>query len=324
MRAARKPDRCSHPFLPDSHSFMTRTKNLTKTLSSRISTKLLLFLLLATGTFLLIGAIHFLNQSGLFGTVEQFTFWVNETYERWFSQQATSNPIVLLSLSFAGGLVASISPCILSMLPVNLSYIGTREITSRRDAIVKAGSFVLGVVTILSLLGLFSAFAGIVLVQFRGYFQVAIGSLILLMGLSLVGLVRLPLPQVIRSRVAPSAAKPERSLLGTVRSVLTGPYGIGVTFALVSSPCTSPIMFGVLAAAAATGSQLQGMLAMVCYALGYSAIIFFASVFAGFAKQARGLLHHAELIIRIASGMLILVGGFYLFNGIRWLMAMWS
>jgi cytochrome c-type biogenesis protein len=303
---------------------MTRTKNLTKALSRHISTKLLLFLLLATGTGLLIGAIHFLKQSGLFHAAEQFTFWLNETYERWFSQQTTSNPIVLLSLSFAGGLIASISPCILSMLPVNLSYIGTREITSCRDAIVKAGSFVLGVVTILSLLGLFSAFAGIVLVQFRGYFQVAIGSVILLMGLSLLGIVRLPLPQLIRSRVTPSATQPERSLLDTVRSILIGPYGVGVTFALVSSPCTSPIMFGVLAAAAATGSQVQGMLAMVCYALGYSAIIFFASVFAGFAKQARGLLRHSELIIRVASGMLILVGGFYLVNGIHWLLAMWS
>ncbi|MGQ9865804.1 MAG: cytochrome c biogenesis CcdA family protein, partial [Pseudanabaenaceae cyanobacterium] len=65
-------------------------------------------------------------------------------YQQWFDQQDTTNPLVLLPLAFFGGVLASVSPCILALLPVNLSYIGTLNIKSRWDAFGKAGLFVLG------------------------------------------------------------------------------------------------------------------------------------------------------------------------------------
>jgi cytochrome c-type biogenesis protein len=85
---------------------------------------------------------------------------VENLYQQWFDRQDTTNPLVLLPLAFIGGVLASVSPCILALLPVNLSYIGTLKIKSRRDAFIKAGFFVLGSVTILSLFGLVSSFAG--------------------------------------------------------------------------------------------------------------------------------------------------------------------
>jgi cytochrome c-type biogenesis protein len=296
-------------------------------MASKHFPKLLLPGVLLIGTVLLIAAVPYLSRSPLYQGIEEFAFTLGEGYERWFSQQQTDNPLLLLVLSFVGGVIASVSPCILSLLPVNLSYIGTREITSRRDAFVKAGSFVLGVVTVLSLLGLFSSFAGIVLVKFRGYFHIAVGSLIIVMGLSLAGLIRLPLPPNPGSgtvRSATSISEPWASLRGRIRLLLTGPYGVGLTFALVSSPCTSPVMFAVLAAAAATGSQMQSTLVMVCYALGYTAIIFLASLFAGLAKQTRSLLVHSQTVIHLATVLLLAVGGFYLINGIHWVVALWT
>jgi len=99
---------------------------------------------------------------------------------------------------------------------------------------------------------------------------------------------------------------------------IAGPYGVGVTFALVSSPCTSPVMFAVLTAGAATGSPIQSTLAMVCYALGYTAIIFFASLFTSLVKQTRFLLGYSDAIIRFGSIVLLLIGGFYLVDGFLW------
>lgn len=303
---------------------MTLTKRLNQAFSRRRAPKLLLLPLLLCGTALLVWFVDQLSKSEIYQVIEQFAFLIGEAYERWFHQQSVSNPFVLMGLSFVGGLVASISPCILSLLPVNLSYIGTREITSRRDAFTKAGSFVLGVVTVLSLLGLFSSFAGIVLVQFRGYLHLAVGAIIILMGLSLAGLIRLPLPQNLLSGLARNRStgqQPGASLQGRARSLLTGPYSVGLTFALISSPCTSPVLFAVLTAAAATGSQLLSVLAMVSYALGYTAIIFLASLFTGLAKQTRGILEHSELVMRFASLLLVLVGGFYLFSGGQWVVS---
>lgn len=235
--------------------------------------------------------------------LEQFLAVIQNRYQQWFDQQNTANPIVLLVLAFAGGLTASISPCILALLPINLSYIGTRNISSRRDALVKASLFVFGVVTIVSLLGLVASFAGAVMVEYRGYINIAVGVIILVMGLSLLGLIKLPLPSV------------------NVNTPPLGPYGVGVTFALVSSPCASPVLFAVLAAAAATGSQVLGTITMVSYALGYTMIIFLASVLTGFAKQANLLLKYSEWIVRIGSAALILAGIYYLIDGAQWLAA---
>ncbi|MEQ8999478.1 MAG: cytochrome c biogenesis CcdA family protein [Coleofasciculus sp. B1-GNL1-01] len=232
--------------------------------------------------------------------IERAISLVENRYQQWFDQQDTANPLVLLPLAFIGGLLASVSPCILALLPVNLSYIGTLNIKSRWDALTKAGLFVLGAVTILSLFGLVSSFAGTVMVEYRGYINVVVGLIMALMGLWLMGVVTLPLPQM------------------DLNLPQAGPYGVGLTFALVSSPCASPVLFAVLAAAAATGSQLLGTLTMVSYALGYTMLIFLASLFTGLAKQSKQLLKHSEAIIHFGSVALILTGTYYLFTGTQW------
>ena len=232
--------------------------------------------------------------------VEKLISVVENRYQEWFNQQNTNNPLVLLPLAFTGGLLASISPCILALLPVNLSYVGTLNIESRWDAFRKAGFFVLGAVTILSLFGLVSSFAGLVMVEYRGYINIVVGLIMAVMGLWLIGFIKIPLPQT------------------NFSLPIAGPYGVGLTFALVSSPCASPVLFAVLAAAAGTGSQLLGTLTMVSYALGYTMLIFLASLFTGIAKQSRKLLSHSETIIRLGSVALIMTGAYYLFTGTKW------
>jgi cytochrome c-type biogenesis protein len=284
--------------------------------------------LLLLGAFAIAWGVDWFVRSPFYDTLAQFSFGLGDNYEQWFAQQGTRNPLMLFGLSFLGGLMASISPCILSLLPVNLSYIGTRDITSRRDAFLKASLFVLGVVTVLSILGLFSALAGMVFIRYRGYVQMGVGVLILAMALSLAGFFQLPaLPQWLSAKnLAPtqSLTPANRTWASLARSFLTGPFGVGLTFALVSSPCTSPIMFSVLAAAAATGSQWQSCLAMVSYALGYTAIIFLASLFTGLAKQTRTLLLHSQRIVQVASGLLCLVGAYYVVIGSQWILLIWA
>jgi cytochrome c-type biogenesis protein len=230
--------------------------------------------------------------------IEQLVSGVESNYQKWFKLQDTSNPFVLLALAFLGGLLASISPCILGMLPVNLSYIGTLKIKSRWDALIQAGLFVLGAVTVLSLVGFFAAFIGAFTIEYKGHLNLAVGLIMTLMGLWLIGIINIPLPTT--NIPIPKAA---------------GSYGVGFTFALVSSPCASPVLFAVLTAAATSGSQALGMLTMVSYALGYTMLIFLASLFTGLAKQSRKLLQHSEIVIRFGSVALIITGIYYLFAG---------
>jgi cytochrome c-type biogenesis protein len=221
-------------------------------------------------------------------------------YQKWGESQPLTNPWVLIPFAAGGGLLASISPCILALLPVNLSYINTLNVKSRREAFINAGGFVLGVVTILSIFGLFSSVAGAVMVDWRGYINLGIGTLIILMGLSIAGLVHLPLPQT------------------QITLPFAGTYSVGLTFALVSSPCASPVLFSVLAAAAATGSPVWSTLTMVAYALGYTAVIFAASFFTGLIKVSRQILTKSESIMRWGGLALVLMGGYYVVSGVLW------
>ncbi|MBE9225916.1 cytochrome c biogenesis protein CcdA [Phormidium sp. LEGE 05292] len=273
-----------------------RQPTTTKTNSFKIRKTSLIF-----SGLVLLGSIVAMMISGPVSLqIDLLVAVVENSYQQWLKSQNTANPLVLVPLAFVGGLLASISPCILALLPINLSYIGTRNITSRRDAFIKASLFVLGVVTILSLFGLASSFAGAVMVEYRGYINIIVGFIILIMGLSLIGIIRLPLPQI------------------NVNASNLGPLGVGVTFALVSSPCASPVLFAVLAASAATGSQILGTITMISYGFGYTMIIFLASVLTGLAKQTRVLLNYSELIVRVGSIALIIAGVYYLIAGTRW------
>jgi cytochrome c-type biogenesis protein len=253
------------------------------------------------GSLVLLGLVLALLITGPVSQgIDHLISLVGNRYQEWFSKQNTTNPLVLIPLAFIGGLIASVSPCILALLPLNLTYIGTRNIKSRSDAFIKAGLFVLGNVIILSLFGLVSSFAGAVMVEYRGHINVVVGAIVLIMGLGLLGLIRIPLPQI------------------NVDGSNFGPFGVGLTFALVSSPCASPVLFAVLAAAGGSGSQLLAVLTMASYAFGYTIIIFLASLLAGFAKQAKLLLQYSENITKFGSVALILAGIYYLITGVQW------
>jgi cytochrome c-type biogenesis protein len=80
--------------------------------------------------------------------------------------------------------------------------------------------------------------------------------------------------------------------------------GLGLGFALVSSPCASPVLFTVLT--------------MVSYSRGYTLLIFLASLITGLAKRSRLLLEHGDGIVRFGSLALIGTGLSYLWIGARW------
>jgi cytochrome c-type biogenesis protein len=197
----------------------------------------------------------------------------------------------LYPIAFFGGLVASISPCILGMLPLNLSYIGASKMKSRSAAIRVASLFVLGVIVVNVALGLVSSLFFALFVQYRAPVNIGVGAVTVLMGLWMVGLVRLPTPQI-----------------GTRIPAGGGSFIVGLVFALIASPCASPILVFILEAVSIAGSPLRAVGAMTVYAIGYTLVLFLASLFAGLATASRRVLAHTELISRIAAGTLIIVG----------------
>ncbi len=223
----------------------------------------------------------------------------NQVSEFLKASQSLPLPLLVL-LSFGGGLAASLTPCVLPMLPLNLSYIGTAHISSKKDAFIKASLFVLGAGFVFSLLGLFASFASFIMVEYRGYVNLVIGLFLFIMALSVLEIIKLPLPQFITQM--PNG----------------GPFIIGIAFALASSPCASPILFAILALSTASGSVIGGTLIMIAYSFGYTGLIFITSLFAGVAKQLDFFKQHNKLITIVSAVILGLLGAFYLYSGIMW------
>ena len=218
-----------------------------------------------------------------------------------FLQGSQSLPLpMLIVLSFGGGLAASLTPCVLPMIPLYLSYIGATEITSRLDAFKKSLLFCLGAALVFCLMGLFASFANFIMIEFRGYVDIIIGFFILLMCLSVLEIIKLPLPQVVKNIPQGSS------------------FIVGTAFALVSSPCASPILFAILALSSSAKSFAGSILIMFGYSIGYTAVIFLSGLFGGFIKQFDFFKRHSKIVIVISGIILGLLGGFYLYSGIMW------
>ncbi len=198
---------------------------------------------------------------------------------------------LLYGFAFAGGLAASISPCILGMLPLNLSYIGTAKAGSRMAAVRLATWFVVGVAFVNTALGVAGSLFFDVFSQYRGVVNVGVGVLIIVSALWMADILHVGLPNFVK----------------TVPTGL-GPLAIGVAFGLVTSPCSSPILVAVLAAASKDGNVWRALSVMAIYSAGYTAVIWFASVVASLSLASRWLLQHGRVITVVSAACMSALG----------------
>ncbi len=221
----------------------------------------------------------------------------SETMVNTFGTNPENIPIgLLIVFAFVAGLISSLSPCVLSMLPMNLAYIGASRI---RSPFSHASLFVLGVASLMAILGAFSNFAFAVFTEYKTYIYLVVGFFIIIMALAVLEWIRIPMPQLVTKM-------PEAN-----------PYIIGLVFALVSSPCSSPVLFAVLGAVAALNSWFNSILVMFAFSLGYTAVIFLACFSAALVKQLNWFKQHSKLIMNISAALLALMGLAYIYAGLK-------
>lgn len=207
--------------------------------------------------------------------------------------------LLLPLLGFAAGLLASVSPCILPLVPLNLAAIGAAEASGARAASL-SGRFVLGAALALTALGLAGDLAGWLLVEQRGPVLLGAGAVLVYLGLASVELAPLPL-----AGRAPGAGRK------------LGPTLAGAAFALVTTPCASPLLAGLLAAAAASATPGLGAATLGAFALGYTALVFAAGAFGGgLVARLRGLSTDAPRAA--AAAVLLVAGAGFGLAGVRW------
>jgi len=199
---------------------------------------------------------------------------------------------------FLEGVITFVSPCLLPMLPVYLSYFMGGEQAGSRRALRSALGFVLGFTLVFVALGALSGTLGRLLVAHRTAVNLVTGAVVVVLGLNFMGVLRIGF---LSRTLKPDAEVPEG---GFFSSLL-----LGVVFSIGWTPCVGAFLGSALLLASQQGSALRGVLMLVVYSLGLGVPFLLSAVLIDKLKSAFDFLkQHLELISRISGAFLTLVG----------------
>ncbi len=185
---------------------------------------------------------------------------------------------LFLLTAFGAGLAAIFTPCVFPMIPFTVSYFLNRHTGNRRDGILQALVFCVGVIVFFTGLGfLVKSIAGPIGVVKLGnspWVNSAIGLVFVIFGLSLLGAYELALPSGLLTRL--NKASDGGGYFGTLI--------MGLTFTLTSFACIGPIVGPLLVASVQT-SGIQPVVGMASFATGLAAPFFLLALFPSFLQK---------------------------------------
>jgi cytochrome c-type biogenesis protein len=223
--------------------------------------------------------------------------------------------------AFVAGVLMFLAPCTLPIVPGYLAFIagvsaGQVEAgTARRRIFLNAVAFVIGFSVIFILLGSFAAAIGSVLGPWRDTLGQAAGAVIVLFGLTMLGVWQLPLLGAERRIRLPrwlSLGHPHSSFL------------VGALFALGWSPCIGPILGTILFLASASATALQGALLLAVFSLGLAIPFLLCAWAIGSAEsfvQRAGPLTRA---LSLVGGVVLVLLGILMLTGNMGLLIVWG
>ncbi|MDX2244498.1 MAG: cytochrome c biogenesis protein CcdA [Leptolyngbyaceae cyanobacterium bins.302] len=220
------------------------------------------------------------------------------------ASQLSHLTLVSLGVIFLAGLLTSLTPCMLSMLPITIGYIGGYDETKTRlQAATQSTWFALGLATTLAGLGILAAVVGQIYGQVGWGLPIIVSVIAILMGLNLLEALPLRLP------AWGGMDWISQELPEGVRS-----YLIGLTFGLVASPCSTPVLATLLAWISSTQDPILGAALLLAYTIGYVAPLILAGTFTASIKKLLEVRRWSGWITPASGVMLIGFGMFSLWS----------
>ena len=200
-------------------------------------------------------------------------------------------------ISFLEGIITFISPCLLPMLPIYITYFAGGGERTTGKTLKNASGFVLGFTVIFVAMGALAGTLGSFLTRYQTWVNLIGGGIVVLFGLNYMGLLKLNL------------------FRGGGRSVKTEEMGFfsaalfGMVFSVGWTPCVGAFLGSALMLASQQGHVLEGMAMLLCYSLGLGIPFFLSAILLDQLKGAFNFIkRHYTLINRICGGLLILIG----------------
>lgn len=206
-------------------------------------------------------------------------------------------------ISFLEGIITFVSPCLLPMLPIYISYFAGGGERSMKKTLTGAIGFVVGFTVVFTLMGALAGTVGSFLRLHQTIVNIVSGLVVIFFGLNFLGVFKLNL------------------FRGSKRSVNTENMGFvsamlfGVIFSLGWTPCVGAFLGSALMLASQQGSFLAGTLMLLTYSLGLGMPFIVSAVLIDKLKSTFDWIKQHYKVINIVSGSLLIVIGILMATG---------
>ena len=156
-------------------------------------------------------------------------------------------------ITFLEGVISFISPCMLPMLPLYISYFAAGA-DKKQQTFFRAAAFVLGFTVLFTLLGLFAGTLGTFLTRYQTVVHIVCGAAVILFGLSYLEIIRLPFFK---------GTKNQFEITGIFSA-----FVFGVVYSVSLTPCVGAFLGSAIMIASSTGGAIEGTLLLLSYSLG--------------------------------------------------------
>ncbi len=218
-----------------------------------------------------------------------------------------------IPVAFVAGVVSFLSPCVLPLVPGYISMLSGASMEELKGGAVpglvgrifrNSLAFVVGFSLVFIVLGASATAVGTFLQAKRTIFNIVAGVVVIVFGLHLTGLIKIPL---LYREARMTSAQPRRGLLGS--------FILGFAFAFGWTPCIGPILTGILALAATTDTVFQGMFLLAIYSAGLAIPFLLTGLgLSQFMKFYSGFRKHLQVVEVLSGVLLIAIGALMAFN----------
>jgi len=186
-----------------------------------------------------------------------------------------SSPLVAIPVLFAGGVLTSLNPCIYPMIPITAAIVGGQEISgvnggtaqprSRKRPLLLTLTYVIGLASVYSSLGLVAGMTGTMFgaISTNPWLFFLMANLLVFSALMMFEVLPVPVPQWVIERA---------SRAGTAGR-FSGAFLMGAASGLVAAPCGAPVMAAVLTWVSSTKSAALGFVYLLSFSLGMCALL---------------------------------------------------
>jgi len=202
---------------------------------------------------------------------------------------------------FVGGIVTSIGPCNVAMIPLVIAFVGGHKQVTRTRSLALSAAFALGLAITLSVLGVVASLLGGLIGGNTRLWYYLVAAVCIVMGLQWAGFVSLPLPDL-------AARQRERMK----RRGVLGALLLGLVSGLVASGCATPALAAILTLVMAKGAIVYGAVLLLVYGLGRGVPIVIFGTFAGWLKAMPALMRWSARLEQASGLTMILIGLYFL------------